>query len=78
MKTPKLKAQELVDIYSEYTVYWDCHNDEPDDNDYPIQCALIHIKGIQDFGRQLGIREPMMYWNMVEVELNIMLKQYEQ
>ena len=32
--------------------------------------ALIAIDEILEFGNQLGIREPMMYWNKVKQEIN--------
>jgi hypothetical protein len=34
------------------------------------QCALIAVDEIIKFGNQIGIREPMMYWNKVQEEIN--------
>lgn len=75
--SPKEKAIQLSEKYYKYTPYWDCKNDAPDENDFHIQCALEEVKGIQEFGNSLGIREPMIYWNSVEAELNKMLEEYE-
>ena len=34
-----------------------------------VQCALITVEEIIKFGNQMGIREPMMYWNKVKEEI---------
>ena len=65
--TPKEKAEEMVDkiqeglwrdravrIYQEDAVY----------------TALIAVDEIITFGNQLGIREPMMFWEAVKQELD--------
>jgi hypothetical protein len=68
--TPKEKAKELVSKYLRtYPIYNNptvvisyTHNEAK-------QCALIAIDEIINFGNQLGIREPMMYWNKVKEEI---------
>jgi hypothetical protein len=63
--TPKEKAKELVDNFSNFTIQesWQSKNY------FAIECALIAVKEIIKFGNQAGIREPMMYWNKVEQEI---------
>ena len=41
-----------------------------------INLALEQVKTVQSFGKILGLREPMMYWNSIESELNKMLIEY--
>ena len=33
-------------------------------------CALICVDEIIEFGSKQGIREPMMYWSRVKLEIN--------
>jgi hypothetical protein len=59
--TPKEKAKELVNKYLQ--VY----------DGRVLQakrCTLILIDEILQFGNELDIREPMMYWNSVKQEIN--------
>ena len=58
---PKEKAKELVNKYLQ--VY---------DGRVPIakRCTLILVDEILQFGNELDIREPMMYWNSVKQEIN--------
>ena len=56
---PKEKAKELYEKFDDFGM----------DNCYVIQCALICVKEIQQFGNQQGIREPMMFLGMVKKEL---------
>ena len=58
---PKEKAKELVNKYLQ--VY---------DGRVPQakRCTLILVDEILQFGNELGIREPMMYWNSVRQEIN--------
>jgi hypothetical protein len=58
---PKEKAKELVNKYLQ--VY---------DGRVPQAklCTLILVDEILQFGNELGIREPMMYWNSVKQEIN--------
>ena len=64
--TPKEKARELFDKY-EYFVRM--YNDDTPRLDMQKQCALIAVDEIIKFGNQIGIREPMMYWNKVKEEI---------
>lgn len=63
--TPKEKAEEIYDKCLnkiqglEGIVWWESAK----------QCALIAVDEIITFGNQLGIREPMMYWNKVKEEI---------
>ena len=59
--TPNEKAKELVNKYLQ--VY---------DGRVPQakRCTLILVDEILQFGNQLDIREPMMYWNSVKQEIN--------
>lgn len=59
--TPNEKAKELVNKYLQ--VY---------DGRVPIakRCTLILVDEILQFGNELDIREPMMYWNSVKQEIN--------
>ena len=63
--SPELKAREIYDamFFSRYGTaeqrYYEAKT-----------AAIIAVKQIIIFGKQMGIREPMMYWNMVEKELN--------
>lgn len=45
-----------------------------------VQCALITVEEIIKFGNDLGIREPMMYWNKVkeEIEKNMKKEQVQE
>ena len=58
---PKEKAKELVNKYLQ--VY---------DGRVPQakRCTLILVDEILQFGNELAIREPMMYWNSVKKEIN--------
>lgn len=61
--SPKEKAEDLImDIQIGRSML----------NIHAIEIALILVKEIQKFGNSLDIREPMMYWNRVESELNKM------
>ena len=55
--TPKEKAKELVDKMYGVTDY------------QAKKSALIAVDEIIKFGNQMGIREPMMYWNKVKEEI---------
>ena len=59
--TPTEKAKELVNKYLQ--VY---------DGRVPQakRCTLILVDEILQFGNELDIREPMMYWNSVKKEIN--------
>ena len=39
------------------------------------KCALFHIRQMYEFGSLNGIREPLMFLNATEKELNKILKQ---
>jgi len=62
MLPPQEKAIELYEIF--YKFY-----PKQDAEFIAIECALIAVKEIIKFGNQAGIREPMMYWNKVEQEI---------
>jgi hypothetical protein len=61
--TPQEKAIQL--IYS-----FEALVDRYDEYELAKQCALIAVDEIIKFGNQIGIREPMMYWNKVKEEIN--------
>ena len=65
--TPKEKA---IDLFNEYYSYLKANlmYDEEAKEDAK-QCALIAVDEIIKFGNQVGIREPMMYWNKVKEEI---------
>jgi hypothetical protein len=65
--TPKEKAKELVNRYAIY-LRANLMYDEDAEEDAK-QCASIAADEIIKFGNELGIREPMMYWNNVEQEI---------
>ena len=65
--TPKEKALELVNRYAIY-LRANLMYDEDAEEDAK-QCASIASDEIIKFGNELGIREPMMYWNNVEQEI---------
>jgi hypothetical protein len=65
--TPEEKVKKLVDKYASY-LRANLMYDEDADEDAK-QCALIAVDEIITFGNQVGIREPMMYWNKVKQEI---------
>ena len=65
--TPREKADELYSKYDDL-LNKDFGNPIVFDNQLK-QCALIAIDEIINFGNQVGIREPMMYWNKVQEEI---------
>jgi len=65
--TPKEKADELYSKYDDL-LNTDFMNPIVFDNKLK-QCALIAVQEIINFGNKAGIREPMMYWNKVEQEI---------
>lgn len=65
--TPIEKANELYSKYDDL-LNKDFGNPIVFDNQLK-QCALIAVDEIINFGNQVGIREPMMYWNKVQEEI---------
>lgn len=65
--TPIEKANELYSKYDDL-LNKDFGNPIVFDNQLK-QCAAIAVDEIIKFGNQLGIREPMMYWNKVKEEI---------
>lgn len=65
--TPREKADELYSKYDDL-LNKDFGNPIVFDNQLK-QCALIAVDEIINFGNQVGIREPMMYWNKVQEEI---------
>lgn len=65
--TPIEKANELYSKYDDL-LNKDFGNPIVFDNQLK-QCATIAVDEIIKFGNQLGIREPMMYWNKVKEEI---------
>lgn len=66
--TPKEKAQELYDKYIKY-----CNELSHDKN--KVLCKLMVsdcISEIVDFASKQGIREPIMYLNMVQREVGLL------
>jgi hypothetical protein len=66
--TPREKADELYSKYDDL-LNTDFMNPIVLDNKLK-QCVLIAIEEIINFGNKAGIREPMMYWNKVEQEID--------
>jgi hypothetical protein len=66
--TPREKADELYSKYDDL-LNKDFMNPIVFDNQLK-QCVLITIEEIINFGNKAGIREPMMYWNKVEQEID--------
>jgi len=66
--TPREKADELYSKYDDL-LNMDFMNPIVLDNKLK-QCVLIAIEEIINFGNKAGIREPMMYWNKVEQEID--------
>jgi len=66
--TPKEKAKELFKKYYSY-LKANLMNDEEAWEDAKV-CAIMAVDEIIKFGNQIGIREPMMYWNKVKEEIN--------
>ena len=67
--SPKEKAKELINSY--LIIYKDTVN-KWFYFETARQCSLLCVKEIQDFGNQVGMREPMMYWQTVLKELKKM------
>ena len=67
--TPIEKANELYSKYDDL-LNKDFGNPIVFDNQLK-QCAAIAVDEIIKFGNQLGIREPMMYWNKVKEEIEV-------
>jgi len=67
--TPKEKAKELVKQYEPllYQGYGDL-----DGYNIAKKCALICINEMIDFASKQGIREPIMYLNMVKREVSLL------
>ena len=65
--TPREKADELYSKYDDL-LNKDFGNPIVFDNQLK-QCAAIAVDEIIKFGNQVGIREPMMYWNKVKEEI---------
>ena len=65
--TPREIADELYSKYDDL-LNKDFGNPIVFDNQIK-QCALIAVQEIINFGNKAGIREPMMYWNKVEQEI---------
>lgn len=65
--TPIEKANELYSKYDDL-LNKDFGNPIVFDNQLK-QCALIAVDEIINFGNQVGIREPMMFWNKVQEEI---------
>ena len=66
--TPIEKANELYSKYDDL-LNKDFGNPIVFDNQLK-QCAAIAVDEIIKFGNQVGIREPMMYWNKVKEEID--------
>jgi hypothetical protein len=60
--TPKEKAIQLIYAFEAFV-------DRYDEYELAKQCAAITVDEIIKFGNQAGIREPMMYWNKVQEEI---------
>jgi len=64
----KEKAEKLFKKYYSY-LKANLMNDEEAWEDAKV-CAIMAVDEIIKFGNQIGIREPMMYWNKVKEEIN--------
>ena len=71
--SPREKAEELV---AKMVYEFGCMIEYGDIRVAGIDGALVIVKEIQQFGNSLDIREPMMFWNSVESELNKMKDEY--
>ena len=70
--TPKEKAKELVDKFSDYSETWDYTNDQPLECNYAEQCALIAADEVLLFIKiQIGYYESpeFIYWKEVKQEI---------
>ena len=65
--TPKQKAQELIERFSEHSIYWDYYNDEPPDEDHTKECVLICINEIIKTCKK-NIKS-ISYWQEVRKEI---------
>lgn len=71
--TPKEKAEELINNFRDFADGTCPETDRYSPNiekQKAKQCAIISVDEIIKFGNQMGIREPMMYWNKVKEEIN--------
>jgi len=70
--TPKEKAEELINNFRDFADGTCPETDRYSPNiekQKAKQCAIIAVNEIIKFGNQMGIREPMMYWNKVKEEI---------
>jgi len=70
--TPKEKAEELINNFRDFADGTCPETDRYSPNiekQKAKQCAIISVDEIIKFGNQMGIREPMMYWNKVKEEI---------
>ena len=64
---PKQKAQELIEMFSKHSLYWDCYNDELLDEDHTKECVLIFINEIiKTCKKNIKI---ISYWQEVRKEI---------
>jgi hypothetical protein len=68
-KSPKEYAEELVNNFYDY-----CNNSRVRDA-YAVECAKLCINQMREFGAKNNLREPLIYLNMTETELNKILKE---
>lgn len=66
MSNPKEKAKDLILKMIEVDKKLNKH---PMSYELAINLSLLCVKELQEFGSHLNIREPMMYWQMVNKEL---------
>ena len=83
--TPKQKAQELIERFSEHSIYWDYYNDEPPDEDHTKECVLICIDEVLESNEKISLKDlsetmetndilcqltdNAMYWQEVKKEI---------
>jgi len=70
--TPKEKAEELINSFRDFADGTCPETDRYSPNiekQKAKQCTIIAVNEIIKFGNQMGIREPMMYWNKVKEEI---------
>ena len=66
--TPELYAEYLVNSFYDY-----CNNSRVRDR-YAVECAKLCLKQMYEFGSLNGLREPLLFLNATEKELNKIFK----
>jgi len=74
--SPKEKAEELITKFIPYVEFWDCRNDEPIEEDYAKECALVcaethldYCENNSPFPTMAKWIEHNDYWRKVKKEI---------